>query len=95
MYSYPNTGTSSRTQESAGPSEDTVRRLFVYFVTSIKNRITEYEDNLRANEAQLQALEKTVAIFYDKVMVLERLRDHFNGIEEHLSTNTKGVKEKE
>lgn len=66
--------TSACTQDRVGPREDSVRQLYDDYVTSITNRITDYEGNVSANVARLQALEKKMEILPDTVIIFESVR---------------------
>lgn len=64
-------------------------------MTPITSRITQYEGNLRANQARLKALENNMDILHNMLGVLESFRDRLTGTEGHLPTNADHVKEKE
>lgn len=95
MDSNPDLGTSLHTHEPTGPSEDTVRPLCDASVTPITYSITEYEGNLKANDARLQALEQKAYILPDAVMVLESHLDRLTCMEDHLATKSEQMKEKD
>lgn len=90
----PNTdyGTSSQQVDTIGPSEETDRRLCEESVTPINARITEYEGNVGAYAARLQALEDNVSILPDTVAILGTIQDCLVEVEGRPTTNAERLK---
>lgn len=92
MDPNPDPGMCWNPQEPAGPSEETVRRLYDEYVNLINTHLTEYEGAVSASDTRLKALEKQISILPDTGIVPESIQERLVESEARLPTNAKRVK---